>query len=300
MRRVPAVLGVLVLAAAAGAEPPGESAAGDPPVPDEKFWQRDDRWTVRFEPAAWYAGLSGYVTLPQEPTTAGPSPETILGELNQDTGSRVTPFGEVNLRKGDWGISLRGFAFSSFHTATLDYDWQIGDLPISDGDTISSEVEIINFDADVRYRVLPGPEGRVQPGRYRARPRLEVLAGARFFDTSWTVTNPSLVVIPEDPMNSDSADEAFFHVVAGVKASLEMHDRFTIDAQLTAGGLPLGDQSSYSFDVLVGGTWKPWPNVGVQVGYRALFFWLQSGDGDGQYDFHGTLQGLYFGVVAEF
>jgi opacity protein-like surface antigen len=73
----------------------------------------------------------------------------------------------------------------------------------------------------------------------------------------------------------------------------------TVDAQIAVGGMPTGN-TSYSFDIIVGVQWRPVENVGVQLGYRALFFGLGSGDGESEFNFDGSLQGLYGGLVVRF
>jgi hypothetical protein len=251
------------------------------------------------EPSAWYAGMSGDLQLPESPATPGVNDSTDLGDLNQDSGSRLTPLGEINLRKGDWGITARGFVFSSDRTAS-GRAGQIGDVPISSGDTIASSVDMTSLDLELRYTILPWKDRRVLEGKARLRPRLDVMGGVRFFDTTWDVENRSLALPAAPFRTSQTSDEVSLHPTLGVKGSLEFYDRFSLDVQVSIGGIPMGDSASYSGDVLVGGTWKPHPNLGVQAGYRALFFSLSSGEGDQEYSFVGALQGLYVGVVLEF
>jgi hypothetical protein len=204
----------------------------------------------------------------------------------------------VNLRKGDWGLSLRGFSYSADENAP-GTEGRFGDVPIETGDDVGSSVEIAGFDLEVRYTFLPFKDKRVVPGPSRLRPRLDAVAGLRAYDTSWSVINRTLDVPPGSSANVASADEFFVQPVAGVKASIEMYDQFTIDAQFVVGSMPFGD-TSYTVDLLVGGSWKPAPNVGVQLGYRTLFLGLSSGHDDAAFEFTGALQGLYLSAVIEF
>ncbi|MCE7974214.1 MAG: hypothetical protein DYG92_07830 [Leptolyngbya sp. PLA1] len=271
----------------------GDAAASEPMAPDAKFWQREDRWTARFEPGAWYPGLGGDVKLPR--STPGSNPRTGMRELNQDGGSYLAPFGEVNIRRGDWSLAARGFVWGSDQTA-VGVDGRVGDLTIEDGDEVFSSIDVSNADLEVRYTFTPAPEDRLRPGKARVRTRLDAMGGVRLHDVDVLVQNRSL----SSPGNEDSAQELFLTPVVGLKGSIEFYDQFSIDLQLAVGGLPWGDQQSLVGDVLVGGTWKPVGNFGVQLGYRALFFDFSSGDGSGAFELTGSLQGLYGGIVIEF
>jgi len=276
-------------AARAASEPASPADA----APDAKFWQREDRWTARFEPGAWYSGLSGDLRLPR--TAAGGNPKTGLRALNQDGGSSLAPFGEANIRKGNWSFSVRGFVWGSDQTA-VGVDGRVGDVEIEDGDDVFSSIDVANAELEVRYTLWPAADERLRPGRARVRTRLDAMGGLRLHDVDMLVQNRSLSA----PLDEDSAQELFVTPVVGLKGSIEFYDQFSIDMQIAIGGLPWGDQQSTVGDVLVGGTWKPVENFGVQVGYRALFFDFSSGDGAGSFELTGSLQGLYAGVVIEF
>lgn len=299
MRRVLGVIAAIISCAGAaqGQTQASESslaqAAPQPETPDAKFWQREDRWTARFEPGAWYTGLSGDIRLPR--TAAGSNPKAGLRALNQDGGSYLTPFGEVNIRKGDWSFAVRGFVWGSDQTA-VGVDGRVGDVEIEDGDDVFSSIEVANADLEVRYTFTPAQAERLRPGRARARTRLDAMGGLRMHDVDMMVQN----LTPGAPVTEDSADELFMTPVVGLKGSIEFYDQFSIDLQLAVGGLPWGDQQSMVGDVLVGGTWKPVENFGVQLGYRALFFDFSSGEGSQAFELTGSLQGLYGGIVIEF
>jgi hypothetical protein len=46
--------------------------------------------------------------------------------------------------------------------------------------------------------------------------------------------------------------------------------------------------------------YNPTPHVGVQLGYRSLFFGVSKGDGEGEFGFNGAMQGLYGTLVFRF
>lgn len=279
--------------ALAAATPQADPAA-------EKFWRRDDVWTARIEPAAWYTGLSARLKMPRAlPTNPGGNHAFNVHQLNQDTGSRLSPFGEVNIRKGDYAFTIRAFHFGSDRDAT-GVNMRIGDIPVHTGDSLNSSVDFTGIDAEFRYTILPTPDKKLLPGKARLRPRVDLMGGIRMYDSSWDVENRSLTTPTGTDSNESHVTEFFITPVVGVKGSVELYDRFTIDGQIAIGGMPWGEQTSLTGDVLVGGTWKPWDNFGVQVGYRALFFGLSSGNDDQEYEFRASYQGLYFGIVLEF
>lgn len=281
--------------------PPASAAASDSRVPGEGLstrgaWPEESRWTLRAEPVAWFAGLSGALTLPRASVDAGGNESTDLNDLNLDSQSVFTPLGEATLRRERWGFSFRGFGISSDQSSS-GFTGRVGDIPIAAGDAVRSSADILSFEAEGLYTILRDARRRRAEGGYHLRPRLDLVAGLRVIDTDWQVSN--LTNIPLGG-GTASADETFFQPLAGLKFTMVIREEFTIDVLATGGGLPFGDQSSYGFDILVGGSWQPIPNLGVQFGYRALFLGLNSGEGDATFEYSGAVQGLYAGIVLEF
>lgn len=270
---------------------PQATAAADPPAvaSDLLPWHRDDKWTVRFEPAVYYVAMSGDATLPRSSTATGPNPTTRLSEINLDE-PRISPFGEVNLRKGDWRISVRGFGFAADGSATTTQADQLGDVSFASGDVVSRSLDFNAFELEGAYTLLQDKIRPLSDGTYALRPRLDLVGGLRIYDVDLRVSSLG------DGATTSEHDEAFVQGELGAKASVEFYDHFTVDLQLTGGGGPDG----YSFDILVGGSWKPFNNFGVQIGYRALFFGVESGSGNDKFKLDGAAQGLYAGLVLEF
>ncbi|MDX2132011.1 MAG: hypothetical protein SFY69_08165 [Planctomycetota bacterium] len=279
-------------------EPGVAPAEASPARETPPTWRDEAAWTVRFEPSVWFVGIAGDVQLPR--AAGAPSNDTTdLADLDLDDTSLVQPLGEITLRKGDWGIGLRGFAFSNDQQAS-GRAGRIGDLPIADGDRITSSVDVLDLEIEAMYTIAKGVRSPLS-GRdgYALRWRVDVLAGVRVFQTDWEVANLDVAFAPP-ASNVASAEETTAHPLVGVKVSALFLEQFTLDAKIDVGYLPLGDTSSYGVDIFVGGSWQPHRNVGVQIGYRAMFVGVSSGDGVEAYEYDGSLQGLYAGLVLEF
>lgn len=252
-------------------------------------WHRDDKWTVRFEPSVYYVAMSGTATLPRAAGSTGPNPSVRLAEINADE-PRLSPAGEINLRKGDWGIAVRGFGFSSSGDATTTAPGQLGDVIFAQGDVVNRALDFNAFEIEATYTLLKNKIRPLDDGTYGIRPRLDLVGGVRLYDVDLRLSSLGANAI------SSQNDEIFVQGEVGIKGTLEIYDHFTVDLQVDAGG----GADGYSFDILVGGSWKPINNFGVQIGYRALFFDVDSGSGDSKFKLEGAAQGLYAGIVLEF
>lgn len=271
--------------------PPAPAAISTPPErpSDLLAWHRDDKWTARFEPGVYYVAMSGSATLPRSPGGSGANPEIHLRDINVDE-PRLSPFGEVNLRKGDWRISVRGFGFAASGDATATSPGQLGDVSFAQGDRVSRSLDFNAFEIEGAYTLVEDKIRPLDDGTYAIRPRVDLVGGVRLYDVDLRLSSLGAGAV------SSQNDEVFVQGEVGVKGSVEFYDHFTVDMQLDAGGGPDG----YSFDILVGGSWKPFHNFGVQVGYRALFFDVDSGSGNAKFKLQGAAQGLYAGLVLEF
>ncbi|CAG1001640.1 hypothetical protein PHYC_02931 [Phycisphaerales bacterium] len=297
-----AVAGVMMTAVCAAS---GQSGDAAPPTADSKpveepateestapsIWPEEERWTLSFEPAVWYVGLSGDVQLPRSSEDAGGNDRTDLADLNLDSAPLVQPLGEITLRRGRWGVSMRGAAFSSDRSAT-GVAGQIGDVAIADGDRINASVDLIDAEFEGMYTIY---RDGLRPRRtgYWLRPRLDLVFGVRVIENEWRVENLENGGVA-------TADELVAHPLVGVKLTADIVDEFSLDMKADFGGLPLPEGWSYGVDILVGGTWRPAPHVGVQIGYRALFLGVSSGRGDAEFEFGGAAQGLYAGLSVDF
>lgn len=251
----------------------------------------DGPWTLEFHPGIWYAGLSGDVKLPR--SASGPSSVVdLVDDLDLDE-PRVSPFGELNLAKGKWTIALRGFNYGNDGTATLSSSGSLGDVDFVPGSTLRSSFDTTVIEIEGGYRLYGRQISPMTGGGYRLKTDIRALVGARLFAVDYSVTNTSPTI---GGFLTDSADDFAAHPLIGGKLNLDFYEDFSVTFQITAGAL----SDSYGFDIVVGGQWRPVKNVGVQIGYRALFFGMTSGSDNQEFEFEGSLQGLFAGVTFNF
>lgn len=274
-------------------QPAGVKVQEEPPK-SPPVWPEEERWTLQFEPSAWYAGLSGDLQLPRSSEDAGGNETTDLENFNMNSASLVQPLGEITLRRGRWGFCVRGTSFSSDRSAT-GVSGQIGDVAIADGDRLNASVDLIDAEFEVLY--TPYREAlRPRKVGFWLRPRLDLVFGLRVIENEWQIENLDAA----SPTSEASADEMTVHPLVGFKLSGEISEQFTVDVKVDLGALPLPESWSYGADILVGGTWRPVPHIGAQIGYRALFVGLSSGSDDAAFEFSGAVQGLYAGLRVDF
>lgn len=251
----------------------------------------DGPWKLEFHPGIWYAGLSGDVKLPR--SAAGASSIIDLGDdLNLDE-PRVSPFGELNLAKGNWTIALRGFNYGNDGTATLSTGGSLGDVDFTPGSTLRSSFDTTVIELEGGYRLYGRQISPMTGGGHRFKTDLRALFGARLFTVDYSVSNTTPGA---GGILTDSQDDFAAHPLIGGKLNLDFYEDFSVAFQITAGALT----DSYGFDLLIGGQWRPVKNVGIQIGYRALFFGMTSGSENEEFEFEGSLQGLFTGITFNF
>ncbi|HYE61776.1 MAG TPA: hypothetical protein VD997_07245 [Phycisphaerales bacterium] len=256
-------------------------------------FERDpSKWDVSIEPAGWFVGASGRVVLPRETTTGAPAKQRLV-DLNMDN-PRFEPLLEVNARRGDWRATFRGSYFGA-ERDTTGLTGELGDVSFDSSDTIRTGLDLAILELEGAYTFAGRPQERQPDGTFAFDPRLDVVFGAHIYAEEWTIENLS----GGTGVTSQKQSDWFVQPLIGLKLAADLYEEVTLDAQMTFGGLPTGDDS-YSLDIIVGAQWRPWTNIGVQLGYRAVFFGLGGGEGDGEFSFDGSLQGLYAGVVVRF
>ncbi|MCX5688717.1 MAG: hypothetical protein NTV94_02810 [Planctomycetota bacterium] len=249
-------------------------------------------WEIELHAGVWYAGLAGDLKLPRQGGGANPVTAQSL-DLNSP---RITPFGEVNLTKGNWLIEVRGFGFSADATSSPTSGGPLGDVNIGGGARVDTSVEVNSFELEGGYRLLSYEGGHTDSGGTKLRVGLTALLGARLLDTSTSVSLPD----GGTGVLRDSDDDLAIHPLAGFKLKADFFEDFTVHFEMSAGWLP-GSTESTGLDIIVGGQWRPVQHVGVQIGYRAMFFELISGEDGNEYAFESaSLQGLYGGITLSF
>lgn len=268
-------------------EPPAEQ-----PVPESHndTPRTPSRWQLRLEPSIWYMGVGGELKMPGTPANV----EKIdVDDLGFDS-PRLTPHAQAELRLDDlWRISLRGFAFSGDRDAQLGSATQIGTIAFNAGDTVSASLDYTSIEAQVGYTFHRYTSaGATSDGRPDLTFDAEAFAGLRAIDLDWRISRVG--------GGSQQSDNLYLEPIVGAQAMLRFNERFGVRLLVDVGGMPLGDTSSFTGDVLAGFTYEPTPNIGVQIGYRSAFFSLSDGDGADEFEYDGAHQGLLFGLVLAF
>ncbi len=265
------------------------------------------KWTVQIEPLMAYWSPAGDIRLPARSGTGGASGGGFSNSgnlvkastLNLDT-PQFSPAGELHLSIDRFRITLSGAAYQIQRDGTpADEAFRIGSVQVDTGDELDVDFDFATVELTLGYNFYTIDfAGRTDPARQSpaAAPlllRLYAIGGARMYSTDISVRNTANAGVAE-------ASELFFEPIIGARAELEIYDHFVIDLQLSGGYWADSDRSASSIDVAVGFMYFPHPNVGLQVGWRQLAFNLSDGDGADEFEFRGTMAGLYTGIVIRF
>lgn len=288
MRHVALLLAVLAAPASVQGQ---DSGRDDPVAPVTEPWQ------LKFEPAAWYVATAGDIRLPGS-AGSGNGQTMPVADLNLDS-PRVSPLGELQLRRGDWRIRFSGVGFSSGERGVVaSAPGQFGSAPFAAGDTLRSSVDMVTFAVNGGYTFHRFESGVLDGGGVKFRSSLTGFGGVRALD----VDVDTQVFTPGGSGASATAGGDAFHAhpYGGVRWELDLHEQFTIDLIGSMGGLKVGDSESWSADILVGFQWNPTDHFGAQIGYRQLLFGIEDGEAPAELSWHGGLAGLYAGATLRF
>lgn len=281
-----------------GAEPSGiERAQDQTNTPATVIEPLESDWTIRLEPYVGYIAPAGDLRLPSATTRGG---EIELTDLNLDSPNLV-PTGRIQARRGKWTIGFSGLAFSADDQgSTQSASGQLGGVAIAPGDRLVSDLSYESFDLLVSYRFWQHNSETNASGRTRLSAGLDAVGGLRFHHADFDIRNsPAVAPAPGAVLNA-SADEFFAEPVLGLRLDLAFDERFGIEVESIAGGFGAGDRSSGSFSIDAGFAYRPVHWAGVKVGYRLLVFGLNDGEGAEEFDWAGSMAGLYFGGQFSF
>ena len=249
-------------------------------------------WTIELHPGVWYAGFAGDLRMPRQGGGSG----TVSAQSLDMSTPRVTPYGEVNLAKGNWLIEARGFAFGADARGTPDVTTPLGDLDLTTSSSVSTSLDITGIELEGGYRFISYEAGKTERGGSKLRFDATGLVGVRMLDVGTTVSLPD----GGTGVLTDTEEELAVHPLIGIKLKADLYEDFTIHFEMNGGWFG-GSTESSGFDIVVGGQWRPFRNVGLQVGYRALFFELVAGDDENEFEWgSASLQGLYGGITLNF
>lgn len=254
--------------------------------------------TLSVEPSVWYVAPGGQIRFPS--VAASLTDDIRLENINMDS-PRLSPFVELNVHSGSrWGGTLRVVTMSANSRGfTTSSPMQFGDTALPGGTTASTSLDYLQAEAEVRYALYPywRDEETTRSTMHwdTLDHRLDLVGGVRLLDFSLGVSRDvSGVSTPVAAANS-----TFVMPYAGIKGSVIIAEKLTIDLTTNFGGMAgLGHKQSFAWDILVGFQYHATPNLGVQIGYRQLLLRLNETDSHLKWD--GATAGLYFGFVGTF
>ncbi len=282
---------IAFLAALSSASPDRRDSART----DSPLRESSPGWTLDFEPAVWLTAPNGNVRMPGNASNGNGQSFTV-NALNIDS-TRLSPFGELQLRRGKWRIGLSGFSFGLDNQGVqVGVPGQIGQARFRPGDTLETSMDLLSFSADVGYEIYTREQGQLDSGAPKYRASVILLGGIRSIDTTFQ----SDVFRSGSNIASTRADAFHAHPYGGVRLEMELFEDFSIDLLSTVGGLYTGDTESWSSDILVGFQWNPTPHFGAQIGYRQLLMGIEENNAPNEFAWNGGMAGLYGGVVLRF
>lgn len=255
----------------------------------------DPKWTVSIEPIVWYVGPSGDLKLPAGAAVT-PSDSVDINDLNIDS-PRLSPAGTFRIASERWSFRFFGSNYAIDHTQTVSESFQLGDISFAPGDQAHTELSYGIYEITAAYRFFEydwAKESAHPETADQVLLTLSAYGGALMQDVDVSVQS-----VGASGPGSDYSN-LFVQPIIGLDLTLELADQFAIDLRLSGGGLPLDDESSASFDIAVAFTWQATENVGVQIGWRQLAFWLSDGEDQDEFEFNGRLAGLFAGCTIRF
>lgn len=253
-------------------------------------------WNLQAEVSYWYVALSGDVTLP-----GSASDEVSFDDLNLDS-AEGSLMAELHIRRDRWRVSANAYSVSSSGDATVtDSVLTVGEAIAFGGETVESSVDLTSFELSASYRFFESARDRRFDGRYKSVSALDAVVGVRFYDVDIDfdvdlTTRTSVFLTPSEA----DVEQLFAHPVVGLRWEWEIHEQFDVNVQSTIGGWSMGDNTSYSWDIMVGFAWRPTPNFGAQIGYRNQFFHFEDSQSEGDFEWSGGVAGVYAGAVIRF
>lgn len=290
-------------------ELPGSAADPDSEVPLERILHEVDRgWSLRFEPAWWYAAPRGEITLPAsigpiafDGATFEPDANEDLSTLDADNPTGAFR-GSFHFARDRWRFTIGATHLSTDGVHSPESPGRLGDAFFTTGDTLHTDFSMTTFEATAAYTLFHGPYADESGDPDRFRYTLELLAGARFENLDVDVgVNPGPGARPAELALGDEASELFGQPIGGARLSMDFFRDFTVEVGLTVGYWTLSSGSTAStWDILAAFTWRPVQNVGLQVGYQYLGLAAERDVDDGTFEFTGSTAGLFAGLAVQF
>lgn len=283
------VLFVLLLAA------PALAQDAEPESP----WSRPPsaNWTLSFEPRVWYAGPSGDLNFPGGTIARD---KVTFDELNLDS-PRLSPYGEFRVQRGRLRFAFAGSSFDGDRTGRAPRTETLGSVAVFAGETTNFEFANWFAEARVLYQLTSYVDGSTEDGRDVLRFRTLLGGGMRVsaVDLEYSVT-PSNPGRTGAEMTALDYDGTFAEPMLAAAVELDLYERFLFSINASAGGFGSGDQSSTSFTIEPALAWHPHHNIGLEIGYRMQVYQLEDGEEPSQFEWSGSMAGVYGGVSIRF
>ncbi|MEX2218269.1 MAG: hypothetical protein WD749_05865 [Phycisphaerales bacterium] len=243
-------------------------------------------WRVQVEPSLWFTAPGGYIQLP-----GGPG-RVRVDEFNLDS-PHASPYVEAHVRRGDWRLAFSAMTYSAENrSSTQAAAGSIGGIPFAAGDRIRASLDFTSFHMEMAYR-MPFS------GRFLGNPEPDLLT---IWETTAGVRFHLLDVDLELPGGHAGGREFVGAPYVGVRLSMEVIRSFTIDGTVNIALYSNGNDVTFSgSDIVIGMSYRPVKNFGVQVGYRQIAADLSSGTGLGELRWEeGAFAGVFAGVMIRF
>lgn len=254
-------------------------------------------WTLSFEARAWFEAPSGDLTLPGGVT---PDDEIDLDDVNMDS-PRLSPYGELRVQRGKLRLGFGGSFFSADEGSTVETTRTLGEVDVYAGERARLDFSHWSFDALALYELFSYVDGSTSDGRDEVRIRGSLGGGLRVssvdFDFSIDPTDPART---GGEVLAGGYDGTFVELMAAAALDIDLYERWYLSVEASGGTFGLDDRTSTSFSIEPTLAWHPNTRVGVEVGYRLLIHRMEDGDSPGEFEWAGSMAGLFAGVSVRF
>lgn len=251
-----------ILAAAAAVSASASAAAAEP-------------WSVSVSPYVWAASLDGKATLAGFRTHVDVPFSDAFDHLD------LAALGEVEVRKGRWGLYLDG----QYVKTSQDEELLAQELGLG----------IVKAGAmgGVFYRIYDSPQGGDTVNGEPRRFVVEPMVGVR-----WTKLKADVEVLNLRTSKKADWTEPF----VGVRSSLDLTERWNLSGEADVGGFDIDKKRSANAQAFVGYRTRLLSRPAMlRAGYRVLYQSYETGDFTGQtFRWDVTQQGPVIGLTMGF
>ncbi len=254
-------------------------------------------WTLSFEARAWYQAPSGDLTLPGGVT---PDDDIDLADLNMDS-PQLAPYGKLRVQRGKLRFGFAGSFSSADEGSAIETTRTLGEVDVYAGERAQLDFSHWSCDALVLYEMFSYVDGSTVDGRDVVCIRGSLGGGLRVNGVDF-----DFAVDPTDPGRTggevlDSGyDGTFVELMAAAALDIDLYERWYISVEASGGTFGLDDRTSTSFSIEPALAWHPNSRVGVEVGYRLLIHRMEDGESPEQFEWAGSMAGVFAGVSLRF